>query len=126
MQIIKMQEKTKKPVYIPLSKSAQTIIGNVECHASDELIFNLSSHNRRTSYYYLKELAEKANIKKNIGWHTARRTFATMALENGADIFTVSKLLGQTSIKHTTKYAKVTDRLKVEAVSALPEIPALA
>jgi len=44
-------------------------------------------------------------------------------LDNGADIYTVSKLLGQTSIKHTTKYAKVTDRLKIDAINALPEIP---
>jgi integrase len=123
MQIIKVQEKTKNAVYIPLSKSAQAILGGIEGHIADEPVFNLSSHNRRTSYYYLKDWALKANIRKNIGWHTARRTFATMALENGADIYTVSKLLGQTSIKHTTKYAKVTDRLRMEAVNALPEIP---
>lgn len=122
MQLVKIQEKTKKPVYIPLSKSAQAIIGGVKGHKEDEPVFNLSSHNRRTSYYYLKDWADKAMIRKNIGWHTARRTFATMALENGADIYTVSKLLGQTSIKHTTKYAKVTDRLRFEAVNALPEI----
>jgi len=123
MQLIKTQEKTKKSVYIPLSKSAQAILGGVDGHSADEPIFNLSSHNRRTSYYYLKEWADKAKIRKNIGWHTARRTFATMALENGADIYTVSKLLGQTSIKHTTKYAKVTDKLRLEAVNKLPEIP---
>jgi len=122
MQIIKIQEKTKTPVYIPLSKSAQAIIGDVEGHTADEPIFKLSSRNRRTSYYYLKDWVEKAQIRKNVGWHTGRRTFATMALEHGADIYTVSKLLGQTSIKHTTKYAKVTDRLKLDAVNALPEI----
>jgi len=121
-QLIKIQEKTKTPVYIPLSKSAQAIIGTVDGHDSDELIFNLSSHNRRTSYYYLKEWAEKAQIRKNVGWHTGRRTFATMALDSGADIYTVSKLLGHSSIKHTTKYAKVTDKLKLDAVNALPEI----
>jgi len=123
MRLIKKQEKTGNAVHIPLSKSAQAILGNTDGHSADDPVFDLSSHNRRTSYYYLKEWAEKANIKKNIGWHTARRTFATMALENGADIYTVSKLLGQTSIKHTTKYAKVTDRLKIDAVNALPEIP---
>jgi site-specific recombinase XerD len=70
----------------------------------------------------LKKWAVKAGIRKNISWHTARRTFATMALQYGADIYTVSKLLGHSDISQTTKYAKVTDRLRTEAVNALPEI----
>jgi site-specific recombinase XerD len=70
----------------------------------------------------LKQWANAAGINKNIGWHTARRTFATQALENRADIYTVSKLLGHKSLKQTEKYAKVTDRLRREAAAALPEI----
>lgn len=123
MQLIKVQEKTKKNVYVPLSKSAQVILGSADGHTPDEKIFNLTVHNRRASYHYLKDWAEKAQIRKNIGWHTARRTFATMTLGNGADILTVAKLLGQTNIRHTLRYAKVTDKLKFEAVNKLPEIP---
>jgi integrase len=122
MQIIKSQEKTKNPVYIPLNKSAQNLIIDGKAHEADENVFNLSSHNRRTSYIHLKIWAEKAGIKKTIGWHTARRTFATMALEHGADIYTVAKLLGHSSISNVTKYAKVTDKLRIEAVNALPDI----
>jgi integrase len=122
MQIIKSQEKTKNPAYIPLNKTVQALIVDGKSHAVDENVFNLSTHNRRTSYNYLKEWAEKAGIKKTIGWHTARRTFATMALENGADIYTVAKLLGHVNISNVTKYAKVTDKLRMEAVNALPDI----
>jgi integrase len=122
MQIIKSQEKTKSPAYIPLNKSAQALIVDGKPHEVHDKVFNLSGHNRRTSYNYLKNWAEKAGIKKTVGWHTARRTFATMALENGADIYTVAKLLGHNSISNVTKYAKVTDKLRLEAVNALPEI----
>jgi integrase len=122
MQIIKSQKKTKNPAYIPLNKSAQALIVDEKSHEANEPIFNLSVHNRRTSYTYLKDWAEKAGIKKSIGWHTARRTFATLALENGADIYTVAKLLGHKSISNVTKYAKVTDKLRREAVNAIPEI----
>jgi site-specific recombinase XerD len=45
-----------------------------------------------------------------------------MLLEGGADVYTVSKLLGHTDIKTTQVYAKVTDKLKTAAVEALPEI----
>jgi integrase len=120
-QIIKRQEKTKVPVFIPLSGSARQLIGGGE-HGPSDKIFDLPRGKRRQSYLVLKRWAKAAGIAKNIGWHTARRTFATLALENGADIYTVSKLLGLTSISHAAKYAKVTDRLRREAVAALPEI----
>ena len=121
-QILKSQEKTQQQIFVPLHKDAQALINDGKKHAADDLVFNFSEHNRRTSYYYLNEWAEKAGLKKTVGWHTARRTFATMALENGADLLTVAKLLGHTSLKNVTKYAKVTDKLKVEAINALPAI----
>jgi len=121
-QIQKNQEKTQQQIYVPLHKDAQALINDDKKHLPDELVFNFSTHNRRTSYYYLEDWAKKADLNKAIGWHTARRTFATMALENGADLLTVAKLLGHTNLKHVTKYAKVTDRLRVDAINALPEI----
>ena len=45
-----------------------------------------------------------------------------MALESGADIHTVAKLLGHVGLSTVTKYAKVTDKLRMEAVNALPEV----
>jgi integrase len=124
LQIIKTQVKTKTPVYIPLSKSAKDFIIDGREHGGNEPVFNLGVHNRRASYTYLQRWAKMADITKPVGWHTARRTFATLALENGAEIYTVAKLLGHTNISHVAKYAKVTDRLRREAVAALPELPA--
>jgi integrase len=121
-QIQKSQEKTQQSIYVPLHKDAQALINDNKKHSPDELVFNFSAHNRRTSYYYLEEWAIKADLNTTIGWHTARRTFATMALENGADLLTVAKLLGHTNLQNVTKYAIVTDRLRVDAINALPEI----
>jgi len=122
MQIIKRQKKTKNPVFIPLSASARKLIDDGKEHAPEDKIFNLSIERRRQSYGCLKDWAAEAKIHKKIAWHTARRTFATLALENGVDALTVAKLLGHASLKQVLRYAKVTDRLRREAVAALPEI----
>jgi integrase len=121
MQIIKKQEKTRNPVYIPLDKSAQNLIGKNE-HKPDDKIFDLTLKKRQDTYKLLNRWAIDAKVTKHIGWHTARRTFATMELEHGVDIYTVAKLLGHRTITQVAKYAKATDKLRRKAVNTLPEI----
>lgn len=55
----------------------------------------------------LKELAQLADIKKNITFHTARHTTATYLLNKGVNIVIVQKLLGHTSVSTTEIYAKM-------------------
>ena len=50
-------------------------------------------------------------------FHTGRHTFATMMLTLGADLYTVSKLLGHTSVKMTQVYAKIVNKKKDDAVN---------
>lgn len=65
----------------------------------------------------LKKWAEAAGIRKHISYHTSRHSFATMMLTLGADLYTVSKLLGHSSVRHTQIYARIIDRKKDEAVN---------
>jgi integrase/recombinase XerD len=58
----------------------------------------------RTVQHIFRKAALKAKVKKDSTVHTLRHSFATHLLENGVDIFTISKLLGHTSIKTTTIY----------------------
>ena len=52
-------------------------------------------------------------------FHTARHSYAVTLLTLGADIYTVSKLLGHRSVRSTQIYAKIVDRKKDEAVSLI-------
>lgn len=62
---------------------------------------------------YLKEIADVCGINKNLTFHIARHTFATMMLSKGGPIESVSKMLGHTSITTTQLYARITNK-KIE------------
>jgi integrase len=122
LQINKRQEKTARKVFVPLHPVAWRIINDGEIHNHKALLFPALTKSKTNTNQYLKDWAKKARVEKAIGWHTARHTFAVLSLESGAEIYTVSKLLGHTNLKTTQVYAKATDKMKREAVNALPVI----
>lgn len=115
-----VQEKTKEPVYIPLSENALKWLPEKGVNGWDNLVFPFGD--RSIIYDYLKKWAKDAGIEKDIVFHTSRHTCATLLLRYGADIYTVSKILGHTSVKTTQIYAKVMDETKKEAVNMVPKI----
>ena len=68
--------------------------------------------NQKTNSY-LKEIADMCGIKKNLTFHLARHTFATMSLSKGVPMESVSKMLGHTNIRTTQIYARITNK-KIE------------
>jgi site-specific recombinase XerD len=122
IQIVKRQKKTDRKVFIPLHETAWGIINDKALHSHTEFIFPLQARLKDNVNNYLVRWAERAKLEKRIGWHTARHTFAVLSLESGADLYTVSKLLGHTNLQTTQVYAKATDKMKREAVNALPAI----
>ena len=55
-------------------------------------------------------------------FHKARHTFATLSITYGAELYTVSKLLGHADIKTTQIYADVINEKKRDAVNSIPSI----
>ena len=69
---------------------------------------------------YLKEIAERCEINKELTFHCAKHTFATtVTLTNGVPIETVSKMLGHRSLRTTQQYAKILDRKISDDMKAL-------
>lgn len=116
------QQKTKALVTVPLSQSAWQIIDDKRLHHIDESVFpHLATTNTSTNQY-LVEWAKKAGVEKQLGWHVARRTFGTLALQNGGDLKTVSALLGHKKLTHTARYLKTDDETKKRVIDAIPAI----
>ena len=117
-QIRKKQLKTGSDVIIDLNINALNLLGEIGEPGS--YVFNLPS--LTGCLKSLKVWAKNAGINRNITWHSARHSFATILLMNKTDIKTVSSLLGHSKLEHTQKYTHVIDSLKKEAVNSLPEM----
>jgi integrase/recombinase XerD len=59
-------------------------------------------------------IAKNAGLEKKVSPHTLRHTFATLTLNNGADIVAVQHLLGHSSPSTTQTYAVLSDERKRE------------
>jgi integrase/recombinase XerD len=59
---------------------------------------------RTMVFYIIKDLAQEADLKKNISPHTFRHSFATHLVEGGADLRAVQEMLGHESITTTEIY----------------------
>ena len=92
-----------------------------ERRKADELVFVGFKYSAYLNVE-LRRWALRAGITKDITFHSGRHTFAVLMLDLGAEIYTVSKLLGHKDIKTTQIYAKVLDKKKQEAVSMIPNI----
>ena len=109
------QVKTKNMVTIPLSNEALKWIPRKS--KGDERVFHQLRITSTTVEVVLGEWMQEAGIQKHITYHCSRHTAATLLLTLGADLYTVSKILGHRSIRMTEVYAKIVDKKKIETMN---------
>jgi site-specific recombinase XerD len=76
----------------------------------------------KTVWYACKEAAARAGIKKRIGPHTLRHSFATHLMEAGTDLRTIQLLMGHAHLEHTTVYLHLSHRHLHAAINPLDQI----
>ncbi len=108
--------KGNKERLVPIGRSAikylKSYINNIRLHmivksGNEDIVFlnrRGSKLSRVMIFLIIKDLAQKAGIKKNIYPHTFRHSFATHLIEGGADLRAVQVMLGHESITTTEIY----------------------
>lgn len=118
-RIIFRQKKTSGQEYLDITEEVALLMG--ERGKPEDKVFP-SIHSPSCTNNTIKLWCVRAGIEKDITFHCGRHTFATMMLDIGTDIYTVSKLLGHIELSTTQIYAKVLDKNKQAAVAKIPKI----
>ena len=121
-QIETTMQKTGKSITIPLSDNALKWLPEREGSLPESRIFYKLPDQVNNADVRLRTLIKKAGISKHVTFHVARHSFATLTLTYGADLYTVSKLLGHANIRTTQVYAKIVDESKRKAVNLIPKL----
>jgi len=116
---IQVTGKGNKQRFVPIAKITMKYIliyiNEVRVHENvikehqDVLFLNRRGKklSRAMIFTIIKQLAEKAGVRKTISPHTFRHSFATHLLENGADLRAIQQMLGHESITTTEIYMHV-------------------
>ena len=126
--LIKVTGKGNKERFVPISNQAQVYINNyindmrifqkIKNNFEDTLFLNERGRNlsRVMIFIILKKLSVISNVKKNIGPHTLRHSFATHLIENGADLITIQNMLGHENITTTERYLHVNKKHLIDSM----------
>jgi len=109
--IKKPRQKTKIMATIPLSPIAVSILQKYN--------FSLPVLSNQKMNSYLKEIGDLCNVKKTLTTHVARHTAATLLLNNGIQLSTVSAFLGHANLKITQHYARLLDKTIIDEMKGV-------
>jgi integrase/recombinase XerD len=129
MQILVENAKGKKDRYVTLSPVLLDILrAYIKSYEIKPRTYLFESEQTYTAYpartiQRIFQLAkEKAGIKKEVGIHSLRHSFATHLLEKGTDIRYIKDILGHFDIKTTERYLHVSKKDLVNIISPLDDL----
>ena len=114
-----IMQKTQEPITNKLNDDALRWLPSPKGNP-DQPIFDLPT--TATIEKVIAQWVQRAHINKHVTFHTARHSYATMALMAGADLYTISKLLGHRNVKTTTLYAAVIDSERDKATDSISHL----
>ncbi len=118
--------KGKKDRYVPLPESIlEDLRAYFKEYRPKEFLFEGQyggQYSVRSVQAIFKTAMKKAKIRKTIGIHGLRHSYATHLLEVGTDMVFIQKLLGHKDVRTTQIYAKVTNKQLSKVKSPLDNL----
>ena len=129
MQIMVRRAKGKKDRYVNLSPVLLDILREyVKTYKPRPKEFLFESEQTFTAYpvrtvqQIFSNAKKKAGIRKEVGVHSLRHSFATQLLDKGTDIRYIKDILGHFNIKTTERYLHVSKARLVNIVSPFDDL----
>ena len=129
MQLLVRCGKGKKDRYVNLSPVLLDVLRNyVKMYTPRPVLYLFESEQTgkaypaRTVQQIFYNAKDRAGIKKEVGIHSLRHSFATHLLDKGTDIRYIKDLLGHFDIKTTERYLHVSKNNLVNIVSPLDDL----
>lgn len=129
MQLFIEKSKGKKDRYVGLSPVLLDILENYYKEIKPKPIKYLfegqypgNAYNARSAQKIFQIAKQKAGIKKEIGFHSLRHSFATHLLEKGIDIKYIKDLLGHFNIHTTERYLHVKKEKLINIISPFDDL----
>jgi len=123
MQVLIQQAKGKKDRYVPLPECVLGLLRQYYlAYKPTYYLFegqNGGQYSVRSCQTIFKKAMDKAKIKKKVGIHGLRHSYATHLLETGTDIRFVQELMGHNHINTTMLYTHLSDKSRRNIKSPL-------
>ena len=108
---------------IPLNESAKSILASLKTVNGNPYVFvgdkpGTCLTTLKRAWTKIRGLADLHDVRI----HDLRHTFASLAIKQGVDLYTVSKLLGHRNIHTTTRYAHLEIKQLIAATNKVDEV----
>lgn len=123
MRVLVQNAKGKKDRYVMLPSSVLADLRKYYIAYKPKIYLfegqNGGQYAIRSAQQIFKQAMEKAGIRKVVGIHALRHSYATHLIQQGTDVRYVQDLLGHKDLKTTMLYTKLTDPEKRGIISPL-------
>lgn len=114
--------KTHQDRVVPIKEELLTLLKEIPQRRADDLVISNEAGHRYYAhnwwYRLLNRALEESGFRR-ARLHDLRVTFVTTLINNGANPYTVSKLVGHSTIRVTERYTRISDRAKDDALEFL-------
>ena len=129
MQILVQRAKGKKDRYVNLSPMVLDILRKyIKEYKPQPKVYlfeseqTLTAYPSRTVQQIFTNAKHKAGIRKEVGIHSLRHSFATHLLDKGTDIRYIKDLLGHFNLKTTERYLHVSKKQLINIISPFDDL----